>query len=278
VLDVRNFLLLGSSLPSEAGGASNLAVTPAAFADAATHNYQLAADSPAIDRGVAIAGVTHDRQGTPRPQGAGVDIGAYERVVSAAPGASAEVVLHAWRVSAIAGHWLVMPDHTAAGGARIATIDQGAAQLGKTQAKNPAHYVELTFTAAAGAPYRLWVRGRAEHDDLANDSVYVQYSGSLDSTGKPVYRIGTSSVAVVEMQRCSKAECRISGWGWQDDGVRMKAGVPIYFAESGPQTIRIITREDGMSIDQIVLSPSAYLTTPPGPLRDDTTILPESGF
>ena len=44
-------------------------------------------------------------------------------------------------------------------------------------------------------------------------------------------------------------------------------GPVIYFAKSGTQTIRISTREDGFSIDQIVLSPSAYLTTSPGLLK-----------
>jgi hypothetical protein len=42
-------------------------------------------------------------------------------------------------------------------------------------------------------------------------------------------------------------------------------------------TIRIQTREDGLAIDQIVLSPSAYLSVSPGALVNDTTILPETG-
>jgi hypothetical protein len=36
-------------------------------------------------------------------------------------------------------------------------------------------------------------------------------------------------------------------------------------------------REDGLSIDQIVLSPASYLNTAPGALKDDTTILGKSG-
>jgi hypothetical protein len=39
------------------------------------------------------------------------------------------------------------------------------------------------------------------------------------------------------------------------------------------QTIRIQQREDGVSIDQIVLSPSRYRTTSPGALKNDRTIL-----
>jgi len=46
----------------------------------------------------------------------------------------------------------------------------------------------------------------------------------------------------------------------------------MYFT-AGPQTIRIQGREDGISIDQIVLSPDTYLTTSPGATKNDTTIL-----
>ena len=46
-------------------------------------------------------------------------------------------------------------------------------------------------------------------------------------------------------------------------------GPLIYFANSGTHTIRIQVREDGLSIDQIVLSPSTYLNSPPGPPRND---------
>ena len=50
-------------------------------------------------------------------------------------------------------------------------------------------------------------------------------------------------------------------------------GPVVYFAADGLQTIRIQTREDGLSIDQIVLSSDAFLSTPPGALKDDGTIL-----
>ena len=46
--------------------------------------------------------------------------------------------------------------------------------------------------------------------------------------------------------------------------------------QAGPQTPRIQGREDGISIDQIVLSPDLYLSTSPGALRNDVTILPRT--
>jgi hypothetical protein len=53
-------------------------------------------------------------------------------------------------------------------------------------------------------------------------------------------------------------------------------GPLIYFETSGTQTIRIQVREDGFSIDQIVLSPGTFLNVSPGALKNDNTILPRS--
>ena len=78
VLDVRNLLVLGARLPREASNASNAAVDATAFVSAAAHDYRLAAGSPAVDHGVAVAEVTTDRAGVARPQGTAFDIGAYE--------------------------------------------------------------------------------------------------------------------------------------------------------------------------------------------------------
>lgn len=51
------------------------------FVDPSTGNYRLGKGSAAIDAGVDV-GVTHDLDGTARPQGNGVDIGAYEPIVA----------------------------------------------------------------------------------------------------------------------------------------------------------------------------------------------------
>ena len=50
----------------------------------------------------------------------------------------------------------------------------------------------------------------------------------------------------------------------------------LYFAASATQTMRIEVREDGLAIDQIVLSPQTCLNAAPGQLKNDTTILSES--
>ena len=66
----------------------------------------------------------------------------------------------------------------------------------------------------------------------------------------------------------------VSGWGWQDNGWGVNIlGPLIYFATTGTQTIRVQVREDGYQFDQIVLSSKQYLTSAPGALKNDTTIL-----
>ena len=62
------------------------------------------------------------------------------------------------------------------------------------------------------------------------------------------------------------------GWGWTENGWG-SPGPHVYFATTGLHTIRVQQREDGITIDQIVISPDAYLTLAPGTRRDDATIL-----
>ena len=48
------------------------------FSNASGGDFHLRASSPCIDKGTIALSPTHGYEGTPRPQGAGVDIGAYE--------------------------------------------------------------------------------------------------------------------------------------------------------------------------------------------------------
>ena len=49
------------------------------FADYGNRNLQLQAGSPALDQATPAWSEQHDHNGVGRPQGAGPDIGAYER-------------------------------------------------------------------------------------------------------------------------------------------------------------------------------------------------------
>ena len=188
------------------------------------------------------------------------------------PPAGNDIVLHAGKGTRF-GAWQIEQDPTAASGVKMRQPDAGAPKLAKANAA-PANYFELSFNAEAGVPYRLWMRGRADNNYWPNDSAFVQFSGSVDSGGAAMWRIGTTDATEVSLEECSS--CGVSNWGWQDNGWGAGVlGTLVYFATTGPQKIRVQTREDGFAIDQIVLSRSTYLSTPPGPQKDDTTILPE---
>jgi glucose/arabinose dehydrogenase len=203
---------------------------------------------------------------------AGASPATYTAVFTAAGGSSSDIVKYASRAPVRKGTWRVVSDASAAGGARMEHPDAGAPKV-LTAQPSPHDYFELTFTAQANRPYRLWMRGRAQNNSYLNDSVYVQFSGSVDAAGSAVYRIGTTSATTVVVEDCSG--CGLSGWGWADNGYG-SVGPPIYFGVSGAQTIRIQGREDGVSLDQIVLSPVTYLTAAPGATKNDTVTLPES--
>ena len=238
--------------------------------------YTLREGSPVADSALDLTSTDaidmggRDFAGAVAPQGVGYAAGAFELPPPTAP----EIVLHAANGSVTSG-WTRIADSTAASAARLWNPNAGAAKLAAPLA-SPGHYFDLTFNALGGRPYRVWIRSRAESDYWGNDSVFVQFSGSTTASGSPAWRIGTTDALAMNLEDCSG--CGISGWGWQDDGWGVGVlGPAIYFASDGPQTIRVQTREDGLSIDQIVLSPAKYLTRAPGALKNDSTILAPSG-
>jgi hypothetical protein len=181
-------------------------------------------------------------------------------------------VIYAARDALLNGqNWFVTSDPAAAGGARLSTANLGAPPPASAAAAYP-DYFEVQFSATAGIPYHLWVRGKAEDDSYANDSVFVQFSASVDASGNPILRIGSSSWTKVVLEDC--AGCGEQGWGWQDSAYGAFAP-PIYFSTTGAQTVRVTRREDGFAIDQIVISAGQYLNAAPGALMNDTTIVPK---
>lgn len=236
--------------------------------------YRLKPGSPLIDTGLALAALygidtgAYDFYGTPLIDTP--DVGAFEQPASSS--SSADIVMYAKDATAASGRWWAVSDSTAAGSVRLRNPDAGAPRVA-APLSSPADYFELTFTADAGRGYRLWLRGKADGNSWTNDSVYVQFSDSTDASGAAQWRIGSVSATIVNLEECGG--CGVSGWGWQDNGYGAGLlGPLVYFAQSGVHTIRMQTREDGLSIDQVVLSSLAYAAAAPGALRDDTTILP----
>ena len=195
-------------------------------------------------------------------------------ITQAAAGTSQgrEIVL--WAVDAIVtGVWSRVADSSAAGGVRLQSPDLGATKL-LTAAAAPTAYFELPFYALAGVPYRLWIRGKAAANSYANDSAFIQFDASVTSSGTPAFRIGTTDATRYVLEECSG--CGVSGWGWEDNGYGGGVFGPlIHFATTGTRRVRVQVREDGLGIDQIVLSSDLYLMDAPGATKGDTTILPK---
>jgi hypothetical protein len=96
----------------------------------------------------------------------------------------------------------------------------------------------------------------------------------VNANGSAIWRIGSTSATEINLEDCGG--CGVSEWGWQDNGWGTGVlGPLVYFSTTGTQRLRIQTREDGFSIDQIVISPSLYLARAPGSLRNDTTVIPQ---
>jgi hypothetical protein len=190
------------------------------------------------------------------------------------PATHREIVLYTQSATSTAGQFRVEADSSAAGGATEHQPDFATPKI-TTPVAAPANYFDLTFNADAGTAYRVWIRARADGNSYMNDSVYLQFSNSVTDTGAQTYRIGTTSATAFVLEDCSG--CAISGWGWTDNGYGLNVlGPLVYFDKSGPQTLRVQAREDGISIDQIVLSAATYLTKAPGAVRADATIVPKT--
>jgi hypothetical protein len=196
-------------------------------------------------------------------------------VVTIAP--TKEIVLYAADWGGTFGKWTVVADATAADGQRVYDPNRNAPKV-TAPSPDPASLLQIPFIADPTQTYKLWIRLKADGNAFSNDSVWVQFTGSTDAAGNAVFRSGTSSGLAVNLEECSG--CGLSGWGWEDDGwgAVNKNGVALRFPEGGWQRLIIQTREDGVSIDQIVLSAETYLTRRPGTAKNDATILKRTLF
>ena len=175
-----------------------------------------------------------------------------------------------WRT----GTWTQVADSTGAGGFRAFDPNRSAPKTA-APASSPVSAVRIRFTPDPNQVYKLSVHLKAEGNYWGNDSVWVRIS-----RGRPTLRAHRSTASAPRPAWQSilrNVRGVASGWGWEDDGwgaVNRNgvASVP----DAGRQDILIQTREDGVSVDQVVLSAEKYLTTRPGLAKNDRTILPRT--
>lgn len=205
--------------------------------------------------------------------GGRINAAAAVRSCDSGPGA-ADTVARASDVviSDVHGAWKHTADATAADGVILATEDREWSSVDAALA-HPRDYFDLHVPALAGVPYRVWVRMKAAGNSKWNDSLWLQFSDARVN-GRPVAAINSDEGLVFNLATC--ATCASAGWGWQD-GAYWLARSPVVFESPGMHTVRVQTREDGVAVDQIVLSSSSWFTTAPGQMLGDSTILPRVG-
>jgi hypothetical protein len=193
---------------------------------------------------------------------------------AAAPPPNTDVVIYASDIpsSALHGSWTLASDPSSPNATKLVTPDNGVANTDAALAA-PTDYVDVTFTANAGVPYRLWLRMQALSNSKFNDSLWVQFSDAL-SGGSSIYPMNTTSSLDVNLATDATGASD-SGWGWQNGAYWLSQPTTVTFATSGTHTMRIQVREDGVEFDQIVLSQGAFLTAAPGGVSNDSTIVPK---
>jgi regulation of enolase protein 1 (concanavalin A-like superfamily) len=188
------------------------------------------------------------------------------------PTTSGDVVVYASDAAAITrrGSWQTASDSLSPNGVKLTTPDRNISYPDAPLAA-PQDYVDVTFSAEAGKQYRLWFRLKAGSDNKGNDSVWVQLSDALVG-GSPMYRINSTSALLVNLA-ASASPRSLQNWGWKNSAYWLSQPTAVTFATTGMHTIRIQVREDGVELDQIVLSPARYFSVAPGAESNDTTIV-----
>ena len=82
-------------------------------------------------------------------------------------------------------------------GSSPATSDLGVANTANALAA-PSDYVAVTFNAAAGTPYTIWLRLKAWSDSKFNDSLWIQFLDA-QANGSAVYPMNTTSALLVNL-------------------------------------------------------------------------------
>ena len=190
------------------------------------------------------------------------------------PPTATNIVIYASDIpaSALHGSWTTASAAGSPNSVKLVTPDNGFITANSPLA-SPADYVDVTFTADAGVPYRLWLRLQATGNSKYNDSLWVQFSDA-QATGGSVFPLNSTSGLLVNLATDGTGSS-LSGWGWQNTAYWLSQPTTFTFATSGTHTMRIQVREDGVQFDQIVLSPSQFLSSAPGPVGGDNTIVPK---
>lgn len=185
-----------------------------------------------------------------------------------------QLVTYASDISAAAlhGSWSHRADAKSPNRTKLITTDAGFASTNNALA-SPANYVDVTCNADVNRPSTIWLRLKALNNAKLNDLLWLQFSDAV-AGGGPAYPLNTTDGLDVNLATDASASS-LTGWGWQNTAYWVSQPTTLTFNNVGPHTLRIPVREDGVQLDQIVLSATTYLSTAPGPVTADSTIVPK---
>ena len=181
----------------------------------------------------------------------------FDRVALNSPPFLADIVVRASDIpeNNLHGNWRAVPSATSPNQIMLATPDEDFATP-DAPLSSPTNYFEVEFDTPQSLLYTLWVRLRATDDARWNDSIWVQFSdGAVWPTDAPAYPIGSTDGLLVNLESCKR--CGVAGWGFQNRAWWLNQS-PVIELPAGHHTIRIQTREDGVQVDNIILSPSRF--------------------
>ena len=98
------------------------------------------------------------------------------------------------------------------------------------------------------------------------------HAAILKHRGVPMYPMSSTSGLLVNLATDVTATS-LNNWGWQHGAYWLTQATTVAFPVTGSHTMRIQVREDGVRLDQIVLSSVRFATAPPGPVTNDATIV-----
>lgn len=144
-------------------------------------------------------------------------------------------------------------------GGTLAGTPNGGGHLDPPPENDP--HVKFKVKVQSGVAYRCWIHmkvGPPKGESLAN-MFWVQFSGALDKSGKPVFKPGTGSYLT------AKGPTQL-GWAWVScelEGAKSAPESLITFQTNGEITVRMQAGMEGVGFDQLILSPVKYLDKSP---------------
>jgi hypothetical protein len=274
--------MVGTAITVYVDGVSRISVTDSSvsainnagiYAHYASNSTSMVGDNFLVaDAGSLTTGARATAQSAaqPNPMSPAAQRSPSTSGVSAADPGTVAIHASGLPASALHGSWSTASDPTSPDGVTLITPNGGPTAV-PAPAALPTSYVDVTFDAPAGIPHTLWLRMQALGNARSSDSVWVQFSDALVD-GVPAYPLGSASGLLVNLATDGSG-LSLNGWGWQNGAYWLLQPTTVTFVSSGLHTLRIQAREDGVQLDQIVLSSTAYLTAAPGPATKDSTIV-----